>query len=561
MHTQVHLARTAALAALLACCACSGPQTQARFENGRISSTGSHVRRLRSGPWIDFFPNGNRQCEGRYEDDVQTGPWTYWFENGNKEMEGRFEDGRREGRWSAWHDNGALRAEGCFEAGFEQGAWRFLDRSGVLDHVGTFELGQPALRWTWFRPDGTVRETGVYRAGVKVGTWSAQDDAGRRTQTDYPMPQGCEWVEERFPDSTPRRSGFLRDGVPSGRWNSFHPGGALRLECSFDHGIAQGTVRAWREDGSLLACGRVKDGCVVGRWSFPREGVEDLREVREARPRQPFGGEWSPASSADLPGWIAVETWVAEISSPPQPAPIRPAVAAPTAVPAPSPAVEHLSGIPARAQPWTEYERSVLPLLLELYGRGRSTIDDEYEGRPALRTARTLPPQAVAKPADLVGRPLPLERFATADGGTLDLGVYRGKRNVLVTILRGFGGQVCVYCTAQTRALAEYADRFAALDTQVVVVFPGPASGLQAFLEAYRRTFGAGEKLPYELLYDADLQLTRALHIEDDIAVPTSILLDREGIVRWCRVAKDRTDRPSAQEILERIRSLSKSPR
>jgi peroxiredoxin len=167
----------------------------------------------------------------------------------------------------------------------------------------------------------------------------------------------------------------------------------------------------------------------------------------------------------------------------------------------------------------------------------------------------------VADPALIVGRPLPSKRFTTAEGGALDLDDFLGKRNVLVTILRGFGGQVCVYCTAQTRALAGYADKFAALDTQVVVVFPGPASGLQAFLEAYRRTFGAGERLPYELLYDMDLTLTRALHIEDNIAVPTSILLDRQGIVRWCRVAKDYADRPSAQEILDRIAALPKPER
>jgi peroxiredoxin len=164
----------------------------------------------------------------------------------------------------------------------------------------------------------------------------------------------------------------------------------------------------------------------------------------------------------------------------------------------------------------------------------------------------------VADPGELTGRPLPSRRFTTAEGGTIDLDEFLGKRNVLVTILRGFGGQVCVYCTAQTKALGDFAAQFAALDTEVVVVFPGPASGLRAFLEAYQRTFGAGEKPPYELLYDADLRLTRALHIEDNIAVPTSILLDRKGIVRWCRLAKDRTDRPSAKEILEQIAALAK---
>ena len=48
------------------------------------------------------------------------------------------------------------------------------------------------------------------------------------------------------------------------------------------------------------------------------------------------------------------------------------------------------------------------------------------------------------------------------------------------------------------------------------------------------------------------------IHIEDNIAVPTSIVLDRSGIVRWCRVAKDYVDRPSAREVLDQIAALSK---
>lgn len=541
--------RKALLLALLAGCSSAGaPTVSSRYENGHLASTGGHVHELRSGPWTDYFPNGRKQCEGRYENDVQAGLWTYWFENGNKEMEGRFEDERREGEWTSWYENGSLHAVGRFERGFEEGPWRFYDRSGAIEHEGTFELGRPVLRWTYFKPDGTVRETGDCFAGARIGRWTTQS---------YPVPAGCELVEEHFPDSTLKRTGFLRDGTPAGRWNTFHPGGKLRLECTFSEGSPNGSAHAWREDGSLLARGRLEDGCVVGAWTFLRGGSEEAQEAKVPRPRPSFGGEWSPASSADLLGWTCVETWLAEMSSPLQPAPIPTAAAPEVAAPEAKLSLKDATGIPARAQPWTEYERRVLPALMNLYGSGI----DEYEGQLALRESRSGPPAAVSKPADLVGRKLPVTRFSTADGGAIDLDDFAGKRNVLVTVLRGFGGQVCVYCTAQTKALADFADRFAALDTKIVVVFPGPASGLEAFREAYRRTFSPAEKVPFELLYDTDLALTRALHIEDNIAVPTSLLLDRAGIVRWCRVAKDHADRPSAQEILGRIKEMQKRER
>src|SRR5204863_206243 len=161
---------------------------------------------------------------------------------------------------------------------------------------------------------------------------------------------------------------------------------------------------------------------------------------KQARPRATFSGEWSPASSADRPGCAAVETWLSEVCSPHQPAPIRYAPAVTPAAYMTSDAEHDVSGITTRALPWTEYDSDALP----------------------------------------------------------------------------------------------------------------------ALLEAYKRTFGTDEKLPYKLLYDADLVLTRALHIEDNIAVPTSLLLDKHGVIRWSYVAEDYADRPSAQQILNEIGRLPK---
>jgi len=565
--TRFH--RDVGILLLLACCACAASIATVRHDDG-TTSVGAHEHTLRAGRWTELYANGRKQSEGDYDDDVQTGAWTYWFENGNKEMEGRFVDHRRDGAWSSLWENVALRAEGRFERGFEEGTWRFYDNSGALDHEGSFEFGKPVLRWTYFDRDGSVRSSGNYLAGVKVGEWIALDATGTKTTALYPLPPGIELVEDRFGDGTLGRAGFLRDGVRRGRWISHHPSGKRRLECVFDDGEPNGRACAWREDGLLLASGSLKNGCLVGEWLFSRGAEEQKIELQSPRPRQSYGGEWSPASSADLPGFTAVETWIAEMCAPRQPAPIRVTTEATTTAsaaivsdskPHATPlAPEDLSAIPARAQPWTEYETSALPSLVKLYSAGPSNDAEDWNA-PAIPRKYTKLGASAARSEELVGRALPITRFSTADGGVIDLGELVGKRNVLVTILRGFGGQVCVYCAAQTKALAEFAGDFTALDTEIVIVYPGPASGLGAFIDAYHRTFGAGEKIPYKLLYDTDLALTRALHIEDNIAVPTSLVIDRKGIVRWCHVAKDYTDRPSAREVLKAIKALAKRER
>jgi antitoxin component YwqK of YwqJK toxin-antitoxin module/peroxiredoxin len=570
MHAVSRRANGLRVLFLLACVSCAGSRSLVvRHDDGR-SSTGEHARGMREGTWTERYASGAKQSEGRYADDAQTGLWIYWFESGQKEMEGSFADERRDGEWKQWHENGALRAEGRFERGFEEGWWRFYDGSGALEREGEFELGKPVLRWTYFRRDGSVSASGNYLAGIKVGEWTSRDASGAQTKIVYPLSAGCELVEEQFSDASLKRAGFVRDATPSGRWISRHPSGKLRLECTFERGEPNGRARAWRDDGSLLASGSLKSGCIAGDWFFARGASVEKLTFEPARPRQSFSGEWSPASSADLAGCTSVETWVAEMCSPRQPEPIRSEPVKPVEPPA-ALAPSELAGIPARAQPWTEYEAGALRELVKTYGRGASgtygrdtNARDDENGSAPIRHMPASSQRTISTPsdhADLVGRPLPLKRFTSADGSTIDLDDLVGKRNVLVTILRGFGGQVCVYCAAQTKGLADYADEFAALETEVVVVYPGPASGLDAFLEAYRRTFGAGEKLPYKLLYDTDLALTRALHIEDNIAVPTSIIIDRKGIVRWCHVAKDYADRPSAKSVLAEIEEMRASDR
>src|SRR5262249_55417371 len=96
-----------------------------------------------------------------------------------------------------------------------------------------------------------------------------------------------------------------------------------------------------------------------------------------------------------------------------------------------------------------------------------------------------------------LGRPFPIKRFQVADGGALDLDSLKG-RKVLVVVLRGFSSGVCVYCDAQTKALsaADALAAFADLGVETLLVYPGPESGWEAFLEAWRRG-GRSAQPPY----------------------------------------------------------------
>jgi len=157
--------------------------------------------------------------------------------------------------------------------------------------------------------------------------------------------------------------------------------------------------------------------------------------------------------------------------------------------------------------------------------------------------------------AELEGKPLPMEVFQSVDGGELDIRQYRGKKGVLVVILRGFVGEVCVYCVAQTEALAQCRERLESLGTEVVVVYPGPRENEESFEKAYALTFGKGAP-PYRVFYDPDLEFVTKLGIAGELAYPSTLIVDKQGLVQYAFVGEHRADRPAAKKLLELIEGM-----
>ena len=148
-----------------------------------------------------------------------------------------------------------------------------------------------------------------------------------------------------------------------------------------------------------------------------------------------------------------------------------------------------------------------------------------------------------------------MERLLAADGEVIDLADFRGKEKVVLVILRGFSGQVCLYCTAQSAALLDSLPRFASAGARVVLLYPGPAESVPQFIQAVQ---SLGRTVPKDLIVaiDPDLALVRALAIEDALAKPTSIILDRQGAVAWTYVGADMTDRPAVDTLLREVSRL-----
>lgn len=193
------------------------------------------------------------------------------------------------------------------------------------------------------------------------------------------------------------------------------------------------------------------------------------------------------------------------------------------------------SGKPVAPQAWTPGERDLAPKLVERYER--------FSPAPNANDRE-----------DLVGIPLAHTRFLQDNGEIVDLNDLRGQPVVLV-IMRGFGGAVCLHCSTQMLALATHRQEFERRRARVFVVYPGDAETIPVFIGSVR-ALDPQFRPSFPILLDVDLAAVRSFMIEGNLAKPTTMLIDAQGAVRWAYVGKQPADRPSVDLILRQLERI-----
>lgn len=520
-----------------------------RWANGLTKREGRLSGDAQTGEWTFYYESGQRRAQGHYENDRQVGPWTYWFENGGIEWTGVFDaTGKRTGEWTFHHADSTMRARGRYIVDFEDGPWEFFHPDGSLDRAGQYDAGKMSGPWRYCHPGGKPKAEGMCHRGQRIGPWTITDETGKAGTQDFGTRAGVEIVHEQWPSGARRRAGIVQDGAAVGRWTSWHENGTQRFCCTITGGRPTGVFEARDGKGQVTAQGVLADGKIV-------EGTVTGALPAPPADAQPWSGD---AAAASWPKEVAVAVLAAELAGPVDAA-ARVPMGAPSAQPANSAVVAGLEQqqdrIPAPTQPnFTVTQEKELAAIVENYKEGQSP------SRPSLRKypTDTSNPASGSGPrqlTDLEGKPMPVDVLRGVDGKNVDLREYRGKKKVLFVVLRGFLGEVCVYCVAQTEALAQCRPELEALGIEVLVLYPGPKENEQSFEQAYAMTFGKGAP-PYRVFYDPDLEIVQRLGIAGDLAYPTTILVDEQGVVRYAYVGKDRADRPAARALIKTIKEM-----
>lgn len=188
-------------------------------------------------------------------------------------------------------------------------------------------------------------------------------------------------------------------------------------------------------------------------------------------------------------------------------------------------------------------------------------MEVRLQNAEAAAKAATLSPKEAKDQSDWQGRALALARFVDSDGKVVDLTAYKGQKQVLLVVMKGFYSQgICVYCSSQASQLKDKTEAIRALGTEVFVVYPGREEHIPAFVRSIKELEKSQDPrfaLPFKVLLDLNQDVVRALHIDGDLAHPTTFILDRDGVVRYQYTGRTLSDRPKIDSVIAKIREVA----
>jgi antitoxin component YwqK of YwqJK toxin-antitoxin module len=232
----------------------------------RINRT--DAKKLKQGPWKDFYPDGKIKIEKTYTDDLLHGYYKEYDEKGNLIMTMLYEKGaivksnvedETEIEISNKYDeSGKLIYSGAYRQNVPVGVHRqfgtdgkiinalvyndngLLVSQGIVDEAGNFNG-----RWKDFYADSTVKAEGQYTNNRRTGLWKFYNTGGKLEQT-----------------------GSYNSGRPDGIWKWFYPSGAVLREEEYFQGEREGGFTEYGENGDIITTGEYLAGEKNGHWKY-----------------------------------------------------------------------------------------------------------------------------------------------------------------------------------------------------------------------------------------------------------------------------------------------------
>lgn len=144
--------------------------------------------------------------------------------------------------------------------------------------------------------------------------------------------------------------------------------------------------------------------------------------------------------------------------------------------------------------------------------------------------------------------------LTSAEGKSIALSDYRGRQHVVLVINRGFA---CPFCRRHMAQLRQRYNEFAYRGAEIIVIGPEDP---ETFARHWRR-----ERFPFVGIPDLDHEVADLYDQEVNLLklgrMPTVIVIDRHGRIRFQHHGNSMQDIPSDEEILALLDRLNEEER
>ena len=156
-----------------------------------------------------------------------------------------------------------------------------------------------------------------------------------------------------------------------------------------------------------------------------------------------------------------------------------------------------------------------------------------------------------------VGHKAPDFTLSTPEGVKINLSSMVSKGTVVLIVLRGYPGYQCPYCQLQVHDFVANAQSFAALHTEVLLVYPGPPAALD---QRAKEFLAKQNTLPsnVHLVVDPDYKVTNEYGLRwnepHETAYPSTFLIDGHDVVFFRKISHVHADRTTAEDIVAELK-------
>jgi len=225
-------------------------------------------KKLKQGPWKEFYADGKIKAESNFVDDLLHGYYKEYDAKGNLTLTTLYEKGAIVKSdiedeteieiVNRYDDTGKLIYSGPYRNNVPVGVHREFGQDGKVTNAFRYndnglklsegivdEAGNMNGKWKDLYPDGSVRAEGQYTDNRRTGAWKFYNTGGKVVQT-----------------------GSFNSGRPDGIWKWYYDSGALLREEEYFQGEREGGYIEYSEDGKILAEGAFIAGEKNGPWKY-----------------------------------------------------------------------------------------------------------------------------------------------------------------------------------------------------------------------------------------------------------------------------------------------------